>query len=141
MGVMTQEEREAARDRIMREIGMTPTTEPPGGRPGLVSKRAQLPIEEEMNQIQSQYGFGEVWGRPGLSVKLRSFITLGLLTVLGHSDELETHINVALHLGITPEEIHETLMHAGVYGGLPKWNHGSNVAHKVFLEHGILKED
>jgi 4-carboxymuconolactone decarboxylase len=139
MAHMSQEERVAARVRVMTEIGLEGKT-PPGGRPGIVDAPpgSQVSNEREIMEITGNFGYGEVWGRPGLPIKVRSYMTVALLTALRATDEIETHINIALNLGITPEEIHEVLLHAGVYGGLPSWNHASNVARKVFLERGII---
>lgn len=141
MTAMTQEERIAALERVFEAVGMKLTGDRPGGQPGLVTDRPRLAIEEEIYQIQGQYGYGEVWGRPGLSIKQRSFLTVALLTALGRPDELRHHIGVALHLGITPEEIHEILLHTGVYAGLPFWNSAANIAREVFQERGVLAKD
>lgn len=138
MQLMSQAEREAARDRIMGEFGFTASGDAPGGRPGLASSRPQLAIEVDIAEIQSRYGMADVWARPGLSMQVRSAITLAILTALRESTDLETHVNNALHLGLAPEEIHEIMLHAGVYGGLAAWNQAANVARKVFVERGVL---
>lgn len=75
-----------------------------------------LPLEHEINAIQAEYGYGEVWGRPALGYRIRSFITLATLQALVENDQLHFHINNALNLGITPEEVYEGLLQAG---GLP----------------------
>ncbi len=148
MGVMSQKEREAARDRVVRQLGVgrigagdSATPIPPReGSPLAVRAADRLPIEEEITQIQAQYGYGEVWGRPGLPLRTRSFITMGILMALNESDQMGIHINNALNIGITPEEVHEALLHAGVYGGLSAWHNGFNVARYVFVARGILKK-
>jgi len=63
--------------------------------------------------------FGEVWARPGLPTKLRSLATVAGLIVLGRAAELRAHIQGALHLGWTPEEIKEVIIHMSQYGGMP----------------------
>ena len=52
--------------------------------------------------------FGAIWTRPGLPTKTRSFITMAALMALGRTNQLRTHMQGALHLGITPAEIKET---------------------------------
>jgi 4-carboxymuconolactone decarboxylase len=54
-------------------------------------------------------------------------------------DHLHVHVNNALNLGITPEEIHEVLAHTGMYAGLSGWNSGMFVARDVFVQRGIVE--
>jgi 4-carboxymuconolactone decarboxylase len=63
--------------------------------------------------------FGAVWGRPGLPIKIRSFITMAALTALGRAPELKIHMRGALNLGITKEEIKELIIHWSQYSGVP----------------------
>lgn len=63
--------------------------------------------------------FGEVWARPGLPTKLRSLATVAGLIVLGRGPELRAHIQGALRVGWTPEELKEVIIHMSQYGGMP----------------------
>jgi 4-carboxymuconolactone decarboxylase len=63
--------------------------------------------------------FGDVWARPGLPTKLRSLATVAGLVVLGRGPELKAHIQGALHVGWTPEELKEVIIHMSQYGGMP----------------------
>jgi 4-carboxymuconolactone decarboxylase len=63
--------------------------------------------------------FGAVWGRPGLPIKIRSFITMAALTALGRGPELKIHMRGAMNLGITKEEIKELIIHLSQYSGVP----------------------
>jgi 4-carboxymuconolactone decarboxylase len=86
-------------------------------RPGsvaAVTASTKLAIDDEAYAIH-QYGYGEIWGRPGLKLRQRSFITLGVLTATAQPDQLAIHVNNALNLGLTPEEISELILHVGVY--------------------------
>jgi 4-carboxymuconolactone decarboxylase len=142
--MMTQPERNAAYERIRNELGIdrlgvgsdAPPL-PPRSRQAATWPGAALPIEAEIRGAQ-MYEFGEIWARPGLDLRTRSFITIAALTALRHPDQLYRHINSALNIGITPEEIHEILLHAGVYSGIPAWENGAAVAGEVFVARGIL---
>jgi 4-carboxymuconolactone decarboxylase len=95
------------------------------------------PVGQELAWIGGHYGYGEVWGRPGLELRIRSFLTIAILQVMHENDQLHFHVNNALNLGISPEELQEALVQAGVYGGTSGWNNASNVAREVFRQRGL----
>ena len=63
--------------------------------------------------------FGEVWNRPGLPIKTRSIMTVAVLMALGRSHELRLHMQGALNLGISKEELKEIIVHVSHYSGVP----------------------
>ena len=63
--------------------------------------------------------FGDVWSRPGLSLRERELITLAALIALARPTGPKPHFKHAFHIGITKEEILEIIMHVGHYAG---WN-------------------
>ena len=143
---MSQEEREAADVRVRSALGVNrkgthpdaPRMPPRPGSALAVTAATKLPIDDEVYGVQ-MYGYGEIWGRPGLGLRERSFLTLGLLTATSQGDQLGIHVNNALNLGLTPEEISETLVQVGAYAGVPTWHHGSNIVRYVLVEHGVLE--
>lgn len=77
------------------------------------------PLTAPFQEIVNEYVWGAVWARPGLPPRLRSMITISMLTALNRSNELKTHIKAALTNGVTREEISEILLHANIYCGAP----------------------
>jgi len=75
--------------------------------------------------------WGDIWSRPGLSRRDRSLITLALLAALQHERELGMHVRAALRNGVTPEEIREVLLQAGLYAGVPAANRAFAVAQEA----------
>ena len=73
------------------------------------------PLQEMVNE----YCWGAVWSRPGLEPRIRSMITVAMLTALNRPQELKTHLRAALTNGVTREEVSEILLHANVYCGSP----------------------
>jgi 4-carboxymuconolactone decarboxylase len=85
------------------------------------------------------WAWGEIYVRPGIARRDRQLVTLGILTALGGCEhELDIHINAALNIGLTPEEIVEALIHSAVYCGIPRALNATMVAKKVFTERGVL---
>ncbi|MFD8573230.1 carboxymuconolactone decarboxylase family protein [Streptomyces sp. NPDC057694] len=85
------------------------------------------------------WGFGEIYSRPALPPRDRQLVTLGILTAIGGCEpQLEVHVNAALNVGLTPEEIVEALLHAAGYAGFPRVLNATAVAKKVFAERGLL---
>ncbi|CAM3532335.1 carboxymuconolactone decarboxylase family protein [Tsukamurella ocularis] len=81
------------------------------------------------------WGFGEVYARPGLDPRSRQLVTLGVLTALGGAEpQLRVHINAALNVGITRDEIVEAFLHTVPYAGFPRAINATLVARDVFAE-------
>ncbi|HEY3010444.1 MAG TPA: 4-carboxymuconolactone decarboxylase [Micromonosporaceae bacterium] len=80
--------------------------------------------------------WGQVWARPGLDLRIRSYLTLALLTALRSEHELAMHVAAAIRLGVTPDEIGEVLLHTAVYAGAPAANAAFAVAQRVLDEMG-----
>ena len=76
--------------------------------------------------------WGKVWARPGLERRTRSSLTIALLTALGAENELPMHLQAAIRNGVTPEEIREVIIHAGLYAGIPKANAAMKLADEAF---------
>jgi 4-carboxymuconolactone decarboxylase len=144
---MDHEDRRNAMVRVTRECGMgRHAANDPNAAPlqflrsGVWTTKAKdLEVEEDFNQTGGQFGYGECWGRPTLGYRIRCFITVAALQALFANDQLCFHINTALNLGITGEEVHEALAHAGVYAGIANWRNAANVAREVFLQRGVVE--
>ena len=91
-------------------------------------------------EVMTAIAWGEIWSRPGLDLKTRSLVVLGMLTALNREDELRGHVNGALNNGATPDEIYEVFVHAAGYCGFPASNGAVRLAVEVFREQGLLKE-
>ncbi len=87
-------------------------------------------------ELVSEYCWGAVWSRPGLTRKERSMINLAMLTALGRTHEVEIHVRGALNNGLTKEQISEVLLHTTIYCGVPAALDSYRVASKVIAEHG-----
>lgn len=96
-------------------------------------------ISPELGHQIVAWGFGEIYARPGLAPRDRQLVTLGVLTALGGAEpQLEVHINAALNVGLTPQEIVEALLHSAGYCGFPRALNATFVAKKVFAERDLL---
>ena len=96
-------------------------------------------ISPELAHQVVAWGFGEIYSRPGLVPRDRQLVTLGILTALGGCEpQLEVHINAALNVGLTPQQIIEAFLHASGYSGFPRALNATFVAKKVFAERGLL---
>lgn len=96
-------------------------------------------VAPELGHQVVAWGFGEIYARPGLEPRDRQLVTLGMLTALGGCEpQLEVHVNAALNVGLTPEQIVEALLHSAVYCGFPRALNATFVAKKVFGQRGLL---
>ncbi len=92
------------------------------------------PFSRPIQDLITEYAWGKVWSRPGLDLKSRSILTLGMLTALNRSTELAGHVRGALNNGLTEEEILEVLLQTMVYCGAPAAQESFRIAEKVISE-------
>jgi len=89
-----------------------------------------MPFQE----LVTEYCWGAVWTREGLSRQSRSILNLGMLSALGRSHELKLHIRGALNNGLSREEIREVFMQVAIYCGVPAAVESFRCAREVFAE-------
>jgi 4-carboxymuconolactone decarboxylase len=90
-----------------------------------------------LQELVTEYCWGEVWGRPGLERKTRSLLNLAMLAALNRPHEIKLHIRGALNNGVTKDEIKEVFLHVGIYCGVPAAVDSFRIAREVFKEMGI----
>jgi 4-carboxymuconolactone decarboxylase len=90
-----------------------------------------------MQELVTEYCWGEIWTRPGLERKTRSFINLAMLTALNRPHEIKLHVRGALNNGVTKEEIAEVFLQTAIYCGVPAALDSFRVAREVFKEMGV----
>lgn len=105
-----------------------------------IARRAQSddPFTRQQQQFVTEFAWGTIWSRPQLPLKLRSLITLAMITALDRPDELKGHIQGALNNGATKEEIMEVFHHASIYCGIPAANGSVRIGVEVFRELGLI---
>jgi len=84
--------------------------------------------------LLTEYCWGAVWGRDGLSRETRSMLNIAMLSALNRPHELRTHIRGALTNGVTRDQIREVLLQVAVYAGAPAGVDGFRTAREVFAE-------
>jgi 4-carboxymuconolactone decarboxylase len=89
-----------------------------------------------LQELVTEYCWGAVWSRPGLSHKTRSMLNLAMLTALNRPHEVKLHLKGALNNGCTKEEIMEVLLQTAIYCGVPAAVDSFRLAREVFSEIG-----
>ena len=89
-------------------------------------------IAPDLGRYVIEFPFGDVYSRPGLDLKTRELVTVAALTAMGNCQpQLRVHINGALNVGCSKEEIVETIIQMAVYAGFPSALNGMAVLKEV----------
>ncbi|MDC1255748.1 carboxymuconolactone decarboxylase family protein [Paracoccaceae bacterium] len=94
-----------------------------------------------LQELVTEFCFGAVWTRDGLSKRDRSLINIALLAAAGNSHALNHHAQAAITNGATVEEIRETLVHVIPYAGFPSAFDAFAVVEKALVQAGEIKEE
>lgn len=87
-----------------------------------------------VQELVTEYCWGEIWTRPGLDRKTRSLLNIVMLTAMNRMHELAVHIRGAVTNGVTEEQIQEALLQTAVYCGLPAALESFRVAERALEE-------
>jgi 4-carboxymuconolactone decarboxylase len=89
-----------------------------------------------MQELVTEYCWGEIWGRPGLDRKTRSMLNLAMLSAMNRPHEIKAHVRGALANGLTKDEIKEVFLQVAIYCGVPVAIDSFRLAKEVFKEMG-----
>ncbi|CAH2785137.1 MAG: 4-carboxymuconolactone decarboxylase (EC [uncultured Paraburkholderia sp.] len=72
---------------------------------------ALAPIAPDFGRLLIEFGFGDIYSRPQLDLRAREIATIASLATLGCAQpQLKVHIEAALNVGCTREEIVKVFM-------------------------------
>jgi 4-carboxymuconolactone decarboxylase len=66
-----------------------------------------------------EFVYGEVYSRPGLSLRDREIAAVATLVALGRSSQLPQHLRASLDAGITADELREVILQTATIAGFP----------------------
>ena len=89
----------------------------------------------ELYEMSVGHLFGDVWARPGLSLRERQLVTLAANIALARPSGNHSHYRSSKHIGITHEEIMEVIIQVGHYAGWP------TISNAVRQYTAVLKEE
>jgi 4-carboxymuconolactone decarboxylase len=72
-----------------------------------------------LQKMVTEWAWGDIWQRPGLSKQERSMLNIGMLTALNRPHELRVHVRGALRNGVSEEKIVEIILQTAIYCGFP----------------------
>ena len=92
-------------------------------------------IAPDFARLLIEFPFGDIYSREGLDLKSREIAVVAALTALGNAaPQLKVHIEGALNVGCSQQEIVEVIMQMSVYAGFPAALNGLFAAKEVFAK-------
>lgn len=97
-------------------------------------------VAPALEKYKQETIFGDLWKRPGLSVRDRSIATLAALITRNQTADLPEYLNFALDNGVKPSEISEIVTHLAFYAGWGNATGAITVAKEVFATQKIAAD-
>lgn len=94
-------------------------------------------FDPELAKQLSLFITGRMYAREKIPHPTRQLVTVAVLTVMGRTDELKLHIQAALNVGCTPQEIAEVMFQTFTYAGITTVNNALKVLREVLEEKGL----
>ncbi len=66
-----------------------------------------------------EFVYGDIYLRPGLSLRDRELAAVATLVALGRSSQIPQHLRAALKAGVTPDELREVILQTAAIAGFP----------------------
>jgi 4-carboxymuconolactone decarboxylase len=76
------------------------------------------PVTQALYPVAIQYGYGEIWDRPGLDRRQRALVAVAAFTALKLDGQAAKFGQSALNVGLSRAEIIEAVIQTGPYSGL-----------------------
>lgn len=99
-------------------------------------------IAPDMCRYVAEFAYGDIYARPGLTLREREMITVAALTAQGNAPaQLKSHILGARNAGCTEQEVIEIMIQMAVYAGFPAAINGIMAAKEVFASQKTNEAD
>src|SRR5688572_12237628 len=99
----------------------------------------QKALSQDLYEMSVGHLFGDVWARPGLSLRERQLVTLAANIAMARPTGNHSHYRSSEHIGITREEIIEVIIQVGHYCGWPTISNAVRQYSAVIEEEEAIK--
>ena len=110
-------------------------------KPAQVAPKEAHVVAPRFAKYTDELVYGEIWGRPGLSMRDKSMLTCAVLIALNRAAFLPFHARRAFDNGLTARELSEIITQLAVYCGWPMASAAVAELAPVYVELGIKPED
>lgn len=105
------------------------------GQAGINVIKSLEDVSPDLGKYTIEYPFGDVYSREILDNRTKEIAVVAALTAMGNAKpQLKVHINAALNVGVTEEEISEVMILMSVYAGFPSALNGTLALKEVIKE-------
>ena len=73
----------------------------------------------ELGRLVVEVAYGDVYSRPGLTVRERQIASVAALVATARSSQLPVHLRSSLRAGLTPQELQEVILQTATIAGFP----------------------
>jgi 4-carboxymuconolactone decarboxylase len=73
----------------------------------------------ELGRAIVEFAYGDVYTRPGLSLRDREIAAVAALVATGRSSQIPQHLRASLKAGLTGEELREIILQTATIAGFP----------------------
>lgn len=95
----------------------------------------------DFTRIATEHAFKDAWPRTDhLDLRTRALVSVTITASLGVLEPLRGQLRIALHNGVTKEEIVEAFIQMAVYAGVARAFDSYAVAREVFAEYDEAQE-
>ena len=105
--------------KALRELGLKTRTEVLGKQYVDAAMNNRNDFNSGLQDLLNEYCWGMGWNGDGLTRRERSLINLAMLTALGRTHEVATHVRGAKNNGLSNEQIAAVFLQTAIYCGVP----------------------
>jgi 4-carboxymuconolactone decarboxylase len=91
-------------------------------------------VGADFRRLATLHTFGDAWPREGLDLRSRCLVSVAIAAALGTHEPLRGQLRIALHSGVSREEIVELFIHLAAYAGAARAFDSYQIAVAVFGE-------
>jgi 4-carboxymuconolactone decarboxylase len=73
----------------------------------------------DLGRLIVEVAYGEVYSRPGLTLRERQIASVSALVATGRSSQLPVHLRSSLTAGLTADELREVIIQTATIAGFP----------------------
>jgi 4-carboxymuconolactone decarboxylase len=73
----------------------------------------------ELGRLIVEVAYGDVYSRPGLTLRDRQIASVAALVATGRSSQLPVHLRSSLKAGLTADELREVIIQTATIAGFP----------------------